>query len=620
MSVGIMSASQGRYSPAQLALDISQGVRVAASSYPHPTPSRTALVQSGAGGLIAGWPAARRRAEQTPQLLLPGLLASQIPGGTGYVGVSGDSTSTNAYSLSAADRSGRIAAVSIGSASTLPARVAALAQRKLLVVADLPTGAQGTADLRALTAGRAPGELLIVIQSITTGQQGELLWAALDGLAGGAGRELSSQSTNEHGLVASFDVAPTILQQLGLPIPADVRGKPIVTDGPLHSGSLRALMARLRVIDGRRLKALGFLLVAWLGLVAMATRWPGARAWAMRCGALGVLWAPVATLITAALEPSAAVEYTTIAVLCMGLGALTDALVPWPRAALAPAIVSVVAVVVDALAGTQLLMRSLLGPDPALGARFYGIGNELKSGLAVLVLAAVAGALYPAVRGARAAGVVALAGVLLAVVEGSARIGAGVGGVILVCFGFAVSAVMLAPGSLTRRRALIVLISPVMGLVALAAIDLTTAHGGGHFTGSVLDARSPTDVRDIIVRRYGAAWDELRERAMPVATVLALAWAAFGWRRRMLLLSPVDSDPGWLAAFAGGLAAGVVGSFVEDSGPVLLVVAVFALGCVGCYLWGGSASLSRSGRQSTRSSVVIPMSSSPGIGSIGSGP
>jgi len=48
----------------------------------------------------------------------------------------------------------------------------------------------------------------------------------------------------------------------------------------------------------------------------------------------------------------------------------------------------------------------------------------------------------------------------------------------------------------------------------------------------------------------------------------------------------VAKDPVWQAAFAGGLAAGVVGSLVEDSGPVLLVVAVFALGCVGAYLWG----------------------------------
>lgn len=620
LSVGIMSASQGHYSPAQLALDISQGTRVATSAYTHPTPPRMTLLQLGAGGLIEGWQAARRRAEQAPQLLRPGLLASEIPGEAGYAGIPGSAGSAYPDSLLAADRSGRIAAVSLGSANTLTARVETLARRKLLVVADLPGGGEGAADLRALSAGSAPGELLIVVQRVAEGRGGELLWTAVGGLAGGGGKELSSQSTNERGLIASFDIASTILQHLGAPIPADVRGKPVVTDGALGSAGLRSLMARLRVIAGRRLKAFGFLLVAWLLLVALAAPWPRSRAWAMRSGALGILWAPATTLVTAALEPSAALEYTTIAVLCMGLGALTDALVPWPRAALAPAIVTMIALVADALAGTQLLMRSLLGPDPALGARFYGIGNELKSGLAVLVLAAVAGALYPAVRGARAAGVVAIAGVVLAVVEGSARIGAGVGGVILVCFGFAVSTMMLAPGALTRRRALIVLISPVAGLVALAAIDLATAHGGGHFTGSVLDARSPADMRDVIVRRYGAAWDELRDDAMPVATALALIAAAFGVRRWAQLLSPVGSDPGWLAAFAGGLAAGVVGSLVEDSGPVLLVVAVFALGCVLSYLWARPAPLSHRARQSARSSVGAAMSSSPGIGSIGSGP
>jgi hypothetical protein len=619
LSVGIMSAGQGRYSQAQLALDISQGARVATSAYTHPPPPTT-LLQRGSSGQIEGWRAARRRAEEAPQLLRPGLLAGEIRGEAGYAGISESAGAAYRDSLVAADRSGHIAAVSLGSVSTLTSRIEELARRKLLVVADLPGGGEGEADLHALSAARAPGELLIVIQRPGERHGGELLWTAVAGLAGGGGRELSSQSTNERGLLASFDVAPTILQHLGVRVPADVRGRPIVNDGPLHSASLRSLMARLRVIAGRRLKALGFLLVAWLLMVAIAAPRPRARTWTMRSGALGVLWAPVATLITAALEPSAAVEYATIAVLCMGLGALTDTLVPWPRAALAPAIVTLIAIVVDALAGTQLLMRSLLGPDPALGDRFYGIGNELKSGLAVLVLAAVAGALYPAVRGARAAGVVAIAGAVLAVVEGSARIGAGVGGVILVCFGFAVSMVMLAPGALTRRRALIVLVSPVVGLVALAALDLATAHGGGHFTGSVLDARSPSDVRDIIVRRYSAAWEELRDDAMPVAAALALIAAALGVRRRALLLAPVSGDPAWLAAICGGLAAGVVGSLVEDSGPVLLLVAVFALGCVLSYLWAGPAPLRHRARHSASSSVGAATSSSPGIGSIGSGP
>jgi hypothetical protein len=73
---------------------------------------------------------------------------------------------------------------------------------------------------------------------------------------------------------------------------------------------------------------------------------------------------------------------------------------------------------------------------------------------------------------------------------------------------------------------------------------------------------------------------------MPVATAVALLYAACAVRLRDRLLAPVEGDPVWLAALAGGLAAGVVGAFSEDSGPELLVVAVFALGCTVTYLWG----------------------------------
>ena len=125
-----------------------------------------------------------------------------------------------------------------------------------------------------------------------------------------------------------------------------------------------------------------------------------------------------------------------------------------------------------------------------------------------------------------------------------------------------------------------------MGLIALAALDLATAHGSGHFNGSILHARSAGDVRDLIVRRYSAAWHELRNHAMPAATAFALLCAAVGISRRDRLLAPVGGDRLWLAALAGGLAAGLVGALSEDSGPVLLVVAVFVLGCLLAYLWG----------------------------------
>jgi hypothetical protein len=627
LSTGILSAAQGSYTTAQLALDITQGARVSTSAYNPARPPALALHPRGAGALVEPWRAVLERAHGAPQILEPGLLASQIPSGAGYVGITPTSdasieadlnrdgnaapngrtnrngnlvTASDVDGVAAADRYGRVAALSLGSATSLPKRIAALSARHSLVVTDLPAGTGGLADLRSLSATRPANTLEIVVQRAPDLPGNELLWVAVAGL--GAGHTLTSQTTNQRGLIASVDLAPTILRHLGLPVPDAMRGKPIELDGAFDGAHLRSFKARLGVIYGRRMGALVCLLGAWalLMLAALLSRRRAARAWTARVGGLALLWTPVAVLVPAAFAPGRGVEYGVIVLTCFALAALADRLLEWPRAPLAPALVAVVAITVDALAGTQLLGRSLLGPNPELGVRFYGIGNELKSGLAVLVFAAVAAALYPAVRSRRAATAMALSGIVLAVIEGSARIGAGVGGVILVSAGTAVATVLLLPGTLTRRRTLIVLISPIVGLVALAAIDLTTAHGTGHFTGSVLDARSAGDIRDIIVRRYTAAWDELKHGLMPFATALALVLSALGVRYHRRLLVPVAVDPAWLAALAGGLTAGVIGALSEDSGPVLLVVAVGTLGCVLSYLWGRPAGVTPHSPDTTR--------------------
>jgi len=593
LSIGLMSATEGSYTRTQMLLDIGQGSRIASSSYgPARAPSLSLSPSRGSSGAtVAGWGAAVARAQRAPQLLRPGLLASAVPGGAAYAGIAGGG---NLDAVVAADRSGRVGELSLGSAATLVGRIAELAGHRRLVVADLPAGTEGRADLRALSERRPASELLVVVQRAGDCGGHELLWAAAGGLAGGGARELSSRTTNERGLVAAIDLTPTILAHVGAPTPSDVRGERLETDGALDGSALRALRVRLQVVGGRRLKALGCLLAFWSLMLLAGAAIPGARgraarALAMRVGGLAVLWTPVAVLIGAALEPGAVVEYATIVAAGVALAAITDALLPWPRAPLAPAIVAIIALVVDALAGTQLLLRSLLGPDPILGARFYGFGNELKSGLAVLVLAALAAALFPVHRGRTAALATALTGIGLAAIEGAARIGAGVGGVILVSAGFAVATIVLLPGEFSRRRALLGLAAPVVALVALAVIDLLTAHGGGHYTGSVLHARSAGDVRDLIERRYGAAWRELKNHAMPVATALALGYAFYAVRNRARLLAPVGDDVAWRAVLAGGVTAGVVGALSEDSGPVLLVVAVFTLGCVASYLWGRPA-------------------------------
>jgi hypothetical protein len=626
-SLAILSGAEGSYSPAQLALDVSQGARISSAAYATPRPPRLSLAPARSGASIAGFGAARARAERAPQLLRPGLLAAQIPGGGAYAGPAGAS---GPHAAVAADLDGRVAAVSLGPPATLPARARRLLGAKRFVVCELPPGAAGSLDLLALARQRRPRELLIVVQDQPSAAGDELLWVGVAGLSGARGAaDLSSQTTQQRGLVSSIDLAPTILAHLGVRrLAPDMRGAAIKPDGALELGDLRSLMARLRVIGPRRLRALGVLLCAWalllLASLARGARATERRALALRLGALALLWAPAATLLTAALEPGAVAEYAIIAAASFLLAALTCAALPWPRAPLAPALVTLGALSADALGRWQLLMRSLLGPNPILGARFYGFGNELKSALAVMVLAAVAAATYPprapgrVRRRSRPAVLFAACCALLAALEGWARIGAAVGGLVLVCAAGAVASAVLLPGPITRRRALVALLSPVAGLVVLAALDLATAHGTGHYTGSILHARSAGDLRDVLVRRYSAAWRELRNHAMPAATAVALlgAAAALRWRERLLL--PVGAHRVWSAALAGAVTAGVIGSLVEDSGPVLLVVAMFTLGCVLAYLWGRPpAGDVRRSRARRRGDAAMQPSSTPPAGARG---
>ena len=258
MSVGIMSAAQGTYSSAQLALDISEGARIGSSAYAGPPPA-LALLPRARGGVIAGWRAARARAAAAPQLLDPGLLAASIPGGGAYAGTAGAQAPAAPI---AAGTAGTVAAVSLGAPTTLAARAAALARGWRLVVADLPGGAGGEQALRALASQRPAGELLIVLARPARAREGALVWVGVAGLAGGAGRELTSSSTTERGLAVDIDLTATILQQLGVRTPSLVRGRPLRTDGQLDAAGLRGLIARLRVIGGRRLRALAWLLLA----------------------------------------------------------------------------------------------------------------------------------------------------------------------------------------------------------------------------------------------------------------------------------------------------------------------------------------------------------------------
>lgn len=584
LALGLVSATQGRYSPQQAVLDMSAGSRTSAAVYDPSDPPDLELVVGGDGsGFIFGWSKALERADTALAEITPGLLASRIPGGGAYAGVSGRHDIEAAV---AADRQGNVARVSLGPASSLATRVRKLLRRHRFVVANLPTAAKGDAVLDALLRERRPGDLLIVMQTPPAARVPQLLPAGVAGVPGANGM-LTSPTTHLPGIVAGIDIPVTILDELHLAVPDGVKGQPIRAEGVRDAAALESVGERLRVVSGRRTPTLGALLFAWLGLtlgLGFAADRRGVRA-ALRIGSLAILWVLPMLLLTGWLAPGRLAEIAIVVAGSFGLGALTDRLVRWPRGPLLPAAVTLGSYAVDLAFGSPLIIRSLLGVNPRSGSRFYGLGNELEATLAVLLLLGVGALLWGRRRSRATAAVFAVAGIVLGVFVGAAQLGADVGGVITVGSGVAAATLLMLPGRPSRRRVALAALVPLVALAALAALELATG-GNGHFTRTILHADSAGSLWDVVVRRYTLAFNVFALGAMPLITVVAALAVAYALRYRERIYAPLRGSPAWRAALIGGLTASIVGALTNDSGPLLFVFGVFILACATAYVRG----------------------------------
>ncbi len=573
-AVGLMNAALGDAGQNQTWLDVSQGSRTFDLKY-----DASLDIVSPSPPYVFGWEKVLARAESVGVDIRPGLLGSALRQNGLVPEVADPARAADPSALIVVNRNGRLTGASPrcpGPDCTAPVTVS---------TASLDAAA-------ALSEQRERGELMVVIERPSPAEKGEQLAIAIAG-PGFVGM-LRSPSTRTPGYVLSTDIAPTVLRHFGIDVPPAMSGLAIESGGRVDFDALAELEGRYRQVGESRGTAILIPLLVWFLLAAGAIligrgRYSG---FALSVLCLAVILLPATLLLTASLSPSAVLESAVAGLLPLVAALLLVRFVPGWRALAIACGVTVFAYGVDLVGGLDLTPKAVIGPNPGLGARFYGIGNELESTLMVLTSIGTGAALQAwggdlTVR--RQAGAFLAAGLVGTVIFAAGRFGADVGAAII----FPVAAVVGASVVMGRPKLVwLGLAAAGAALVLLALFDIATGSET-HFVRSVFEGSSGDSALDVVLHRLGSTGESFTRLSRLPVTLLAAALIGYAWIRRERLERLLAATPAVRAGLIAAAAGSLVGTLSNDSGALFLQVGVLFAGLAILFAWalrpGGAA-------------------------------
>lgn len=489
-----------------------------------------------------------------------------------------------------------------------PETAAALLDRRG-AIDDVGGGVDAVADADVVVAGvgragpaadRALGELvasvpprtrIIVLSVVPPTRQWQLTPVVVAGEGTTAG-QVRSPSTRRAGLITLTDVGPTILDAVGVPVPAGMVGHGMrQKPGPSHLADLVTL-DRLAVFRERiyfRI-ALGFivsqaLIYAAAMLVLSRRRILGRSTTALRGISLLIAGFPLSTFVFRALPDSPRFGSASFAVM-LAIDAVLVASVWRLRAHRLQALgwllaVTAAVLLVDLSTGARLQEASVMGYSPHTATRFYGIGNTAFAILAATVIFPAAIHLERAPRGAEALVAVGALFVLAIVVDGAPMLGDDVGGVLTLVPVLGLLLVAFSGRRLTLRSIVVVAGITLVMLVGATAVDLLrppetrthlgrlaadVQHHGISPLATIAQRKAATNIR--VLRATIWTW------MVPIIAIFMLYLLM--WQRRWAELLPPKSPR--RAGLIAALAAGLLGFAVNDSGVVVTAMVFVYVG------------------------------------------
>ncbi len=419
---------------------------------------------------------------------------------------------------------------------------------------------------------------------------------------------LVSASTRQDGLVQAPDLTATVLSRVGVEVPVAVDGAPLATD-PAPDNSERRAEARLtalrdydeashdvhdlvepffQVLAYGQIAIYLLVLLVWKGrLGSEATRVTTLSR--VRTVAVVAAAVPVSTFLANLLPwwrfPVSMLSVIAAVGLFVALIAVVALRPPIGRLTLGPLVlvsaVTVVVLAADVITGSRLQLSSLMGLQPVVGGRFYGMGNPTFALFATATLLLVTGIsswLVAADRRREAALAVVVIGGAAVFVDAAPFWGADGGGPPALVPGLAYLAFAVLGLPMTWRRWLAVA-GGVVGLaVVVAVLDWLRAPSSrthlGRFVQSVIDGRAG----EIITRKAEQNW-ELFLLNFPLTLLIPIGLVFVtiilarptSWGSRVLARSYERAPtlkPGLLAL----LITMTIGFLVNDSGVAIPAV------------------------------------------------
>ncbi len=412
---------------------------------------------------------------------------------------------------------------------------------------------------------------------------------------------LGSRSTRQDGLVQATDLMPTVLALLGEEQPSGLPGAVVL---PV-AGSPASPTERYRALIDLSEAALAVQpLVVWFfnGLViaqillyggaalALQNNWGGIDGRRRVLGILrriAVVFAavPVSTFL-ANLVPWWRSSYDLLAVVGSVLVAVTvistvALLGPWRDRRLGPmgfiAGITAGVLALDVATGSHLQISSLMGQQPVVAGRFYGLGNvqfALFATGAMLLACSLADAALKSGRRALAIGVVAGIGVIATVIDGTPGIGSDFGGPPAMIPAFTLLTLLVAGVRVTWRKVLLIGAGTAVAVVLLSVADwLRPASDRTHF-GRFVQTVIDGGAMPVIERKALQNWEILTGSWLTVLVPFGAVFIGLVLMRPVAWGAPAlqrtyEASPTLRHALVALLVMLGIGFAVNDSGTVV---------------------------------------------------